>query len=103
MPGGMKFAANNTYSYENSLGFSNTWYVLAFEDAESRDAYVNSCTELAARAITKAEIRKYVDRPKPFSGTRRAVFATFFNKPVPGLIGEVCVGCPEHMFYLRDL
>lgn len=103
MPSGMKFAANNTYSTESSLGFSNTWYVLAFENAVYRDAYINNSSDLAARAITKKEISQYVDRPKPFSGARRAVFATFPNKPIPGLIGEVCVGFTEHMFFLRDL
>ncbi len=97
----MKFAANNTYATETSTGFANTWYVLAFEDQESRDAYVAKAHGLAVKAITKSEISRYVAAPKPFSGAKRAIGIAATEWP--GLIGEVCVCYPNDANYLRDL
>lgn len=97
----MKFAANNTYATETSFGFANTWYVLAFRDKESRDAYVEKAKGIAVKAITRKEIPFYVDAPKPFSGAKRAVGIA--ASEWPGLIGEVCVCFPGDANYLCDL
>jgi hypothetical protein len=72
------YAAVNIYATENSIGFANTWEVLAFINRRTRDAFVSGRTDLATRAIRKNEITKYsrtwntqsndYTRPKPFSG-----------------------------------
>lgn len=97
----MKFAANNTYSNETSTGFANTWYVLAFEDAASRDAYVANAKGLAVKAMAKTDISRYVPAPKPFSGAKRAIGLAAVE--IPGLIGEVCICYPNDANYIRDL
>lgn len=97
----MKFAANNRYATNTSTGFANTWYVLAFEDQQSRDAYVSHAQGLAVKAIAKAEISRYVPAPKPFTVARRAIGLA--ASEWPGLIGEVCVCVQSDANYLRDL
>ena len=97
----MKFAANNSYATDNDQGFANTWFVLAFEDAASRDAYVANAKGLAVKAIAKTEISRYVPAPKPFSGAKRAIGIAAIE--LPGLIGEVCVCYPNDANYIRDL
>lgn len=97
----MKFAANNSYATDTSTGFSNTWFVLAFADQQSRDHYVSQAQGLAVKAIAKADIRRYVKAPKPFTGERRAVGLA--ASEWPGLIGEVCVCTPNDANYLCEL
>jgi hypothetical protein len=97
----MKFAANNSYATDTDQGFANTWYVLAFEDKQSRDEYIAKSHGLAVKAITKAEIPTYIEAPKPFTGAKRAIGMA--ASEWPGLIGEVCVCYPNDANYLQDL
>lgn len=62
------FAVTNSYSTASSLGFSNTWKVLAFTNKTDRDNFVLSSNKLATKSIRKSEIGKYIEAPKPFSG-----------------------------------
>lgn len=98
----MKYAANNSYGNETSTGFANTWYVLAFDSAAHRDAYIDASKSLAARPISRSQIRQYVEAPKPFSGARRAI-GIAARDDIPGLVGEVCVCYPGDANYVRDL
>lgn len=82
------YAANNQYATEWSIGFANTWMVYVFADMASRDKYVNDSSSMAARAIKRSEIGKYIDRPKPFSGKCWQIAVDPCN-PTPGLIGQV--------------
>lgn len=71
------YAATNSYADDFSVGFSNTWNVMAFDSKAARDAFVASRTDAATRAIPKREVTKYAsnwnnlkneyNRPKPFS------------------------------------
>lgn len=67
------FAAINSYSSESSVGFANTWSVLVFNSKTKRDEYVSQADDMATRAITKKQIKDYVEAPKSFSGLRRAI------------------------------
>lgn len=91
----MFYAAINSYSSETSIGFTNTWEVLAFESKVDRDNYVANSNDLATRSIYRHEIGRYIDRPKPFTGEFWGV-DTFnvechpdYEEPPKGLIGEV--------------
>ena len=64
----MYYAAQNAYGSETSIGFSNTWYVLAFRSKKCRDAYVLKSDRLDVRPCKRDEITGYVGRPKPFTG-----------------------------------
>ena len=76
------FAATNTYSNESSKGFANTGMVIAFNNKETRDSYVSQSERIATRKINKADIKDYVEAPKPFSGKRRAIDTR--SKAIPG-------------------
>ena len=67
------YATKNTYGNSTSVGFANTWKVLVFTDKTSRDEYIDSSNDMSVGSINKADIKKYVDAPKPFSGQRRAI------------------------------
>jgi len=53
------YAADNYYGSETSVGFANTWYVLAFRSKKERDDYVSASHNLSARAIKSSEVKKY--------------------------------------------
>jgi len=97
----MFYAAINTYGSESSTGFANTWNVLAFHDKQSRDAFVNATNRQDIRAITRKDIPRYVEQPKPFSGHRRVLLPPdrmFLYKyaDTPGIAGQICVDWPEN-------
>ena len=60
----MFYIAKNSYSNPTSIGFSNTWYVVGFPSRAARDTHVFECPNLATKAITASEIRKYGGSPK---------------------------------------
>jgi hypothetical protein len=51
------YAETNHYGNETSVGFANTWLVLAFESKAERDAFVESHENknLSTAAITRKE------------------------------------------------
>ena len=53
------YAAKNTYATNTNIGFVNTWYVAKFATKAQRDAHVEWATDLATKAISSKEIRKY--------------------------------------------
>lgn len=59
----MYYAAVNSYANETSVGFANTWSVIGFATRATRDAYVEIATDMATRAISAAEMRKYGAKP----------------------------------------
>ena len=67
------YAATNDYADESSVGFANTWTVLAFANKRDRDRWVAAQTDLASRAIRKNDVKKYLDAPPPFSGLARVI------------------------------
>jgi len=69
------YAAKNVYGSESSIGFANTWSVLVFNDKLSRDNFVDDAggDNISIRRITRAQIKDYIDAPKPFTGQRRAI------------------------------
>lgn len=98
----MYYAASNYHADSTSVGFANTWYVQVFETKSARDEYVACATDLATRAISKQEIRKYTSKaPRPFSGQ-------FFGIAAPdnpedttaGLLGYVDVMTDDDNFRL---
>lgn len=58
----MYYAANNSYASPTSVGFDNTWYVVGFATKADRDAYVSAADGMAARAITRREVKSYAVR-----------------------------------------
>jgi hypothetical protein len=86
------YAVSNRYGSSCSQGYSDTWYGLAFSDKKARDDYVseNEYKNLAVRACKKANLGKYLEKPKPFSYTRRAInpYCDGFNEIV-GCIGII--------------
>jgi hypothetical protein len=97
----MYYAAINQYSNETSIGFSNTWGVLAFESKEARDRYVNNVRDLATRSITRKQIKDYVSEVKPFSGERYMI--GMLPRDIEGCIGEVYVGYENDGQAIRPL
>lgn len=53
------YAADNHYGSETDLGFSNTWYVIAFPSAKARDAFVSGSGRRSTRSIKASEISGY--------------------------------------------
>ena len=96
------YAATNDYASETSIGFCNTWNVWAFSTKVARDVFVGSRSDLATRAITKQEIGKYVEHPKPFSGNRRVIVENIFS-PIANLVGMVEIGNDDSPGYVMDL
>lgn len=97
----MYYAANNQYATDTSVGFGNTWYVLAFVDKKSRDQYVKDAKGLAVCAINRKDIPGYIKAPKPFSGLKRAITSVCSNHV--GLIGEVSRCTTNDANYVCDL
>jgi hypothetical protein len=85
------FAAQNLYGSPTSVGFANTWVVRVFDSREARDSFVESARDLSTRAITKKEIGRYYDRPKPFSGQAYCIRPAWMDSldNVDGLVGTV--------------
>lgn len=83
------YAANNDYGTETSIGFSNTWAVLAFGTRQARDHYVAQSNSLAARAIKRKEVTRYINRtPAPFSGEHYALIMPI-HEDIPGFLGTI--------------
>ena len=102
------FAATNAYATRTSIGFENTWDVLAFGSRADRDAYVASATDMATRAITRREVTRYAanwsltrdqtNKPKPFSGEYWGIDdMTSYDAP-RGLLGQVVVCEPTDTY-----
>jgi len=53
------YAADNHYGNESSIGFANTWYVLAFASKAARDDFVDGSDKASTRAIKASEIKQY--------------------------------------------
>jgi hypothetical protein len=62
------FAAYNQYGSETSIGFANTWEVIAFTSKKARDEFVENSNDISFRKIKKKEIGYYVGGIKPYSG-----------------------------------
>lgn len=72
----MYYAADNFYASPTTVGFANTWFVSGFATRAARDAYVADSDGMAARAITRRELRKYAERdtiPHGFDAGRSAM------------------------------
>lgn len=103
----MFYAAINSYATPTSTGFANTWGVLVFATKSARDTFVDSCDDMATRAIVRKEIKEYVTRtPKPFTGERYVVEhtpSTIDGNAHDGLVGAVGVGHTNDCGYIRRL
>lgn len=99
----MYYAADNLYGSDTSVGFVNTWRVLAFTDKESRDAFVEQ-GDMSTRAIKRRDISRYIDNVKPFSG-QAVCLDTYANSTldIDGLIGMICVTCPDSYQGIKKL
>lgn len=53
------YAADNHYGSETDLGFSNTWYVIAFPSAQARDEFVANSSRRSTRSIMASETKGY--------------------------------------------
>ena len=88
------YAADNLYSSETSVGFANTWFVIAFSSKKSRDQFVMERKGVAIRPIKRSEISRYTDHIKHFSGMRKAIAVNIspydeYVEDIPGMIGQV--------------
>ncbi len=85
------YSAHNLWANETSIGFANTWYILAWESRKARDAHVKErCRDPASRAIKRDDIGKYIHRPKASSGMRWSVVDCPYAL-YPGCLGRVLV------------
>lgn len=56
------YVAENYYSTETSVGFANTWYVVAYQNKKDRDNRVKTSPYLATKAIKAADINMYCSK-----------------------------------------
>lgn len=101
------YAATNDYASSTDVGFDNTWNVIGFESKSARDSFVESCDDLATRAIAKREVTKYASnwhmarneyvKPAPFSGEYWGIQAVWgYDDNCPdGYAGHVMVCEPD--------
>ena len=76
------YAAINSFADEYSVGFENTWSVIAFHTKRDRDNYVAAAKDLATRAVPYHEVTQYVSRkPKPWTGEYYAIVAPYLEEP----------------------
>lgn len=101
----MFYAAINRYATEYSVGFFNTWGVIAFESKSHRDDFVKSATDLATRAITKKEVPSFITRkPRPFSRECYVIVDESFDLyKIAGYVGTVVVGDMWSPYYVCRL
>lgn len=102
----MFYAADNHYSTDTDIGFANTWFVLAFDTKEHRDAWVREANGQAARAITRKQIPKYLsDTPKPFTKECYALMNGFIDDDrIPeGFLGYIDVSYPDNEGFIESL
>ena len=96
----MFYAATNSYASSVSMGFDNTWSVLAFNSKKSRDAFVDNASDMATKAIKRDRATYYAtnycvssnktNAPRPFSGEHWAIMDLNVNYDgVEGYVGEV--------------
>jgi len=83
----MHYSLHNHYASETDVGLANTYYVLAWRDRASRDAYVSAQTDRCSAPVRRRDIGKYLSRPKPFSGEAFRLVADGWDEP--GFVGEV--------------
>lgn len=103
------YAATNNHANTYSVGFANTWFVMAFGSRKARDAFVAAATDRATRAITKREITRYAsnwsetrneyNRPRPFTNQYWGIVDdtpeyTALGRP-DGYLGHVTVCDPD--------
>ena len=55
------YACDNFYATQSSPGFRNTWYLLLFDNSESRDKWVDGQNNLAASRVTTRQIARERD------------------------------------------
>ena len=92
----MFYAADNRYGSSTSIGFANTWRVLAFADRKSRDHWVeDNRHDMSVRTIKRADIGKYLEDVKPFSGEAVCIDSNLDYMDAEGLVGLVCVAFPS--------
>jgi len=100
----MYYAATNSYATETSVGFYNTWGVMAFETKKERDQFVKDATDLATKAITRREVPGYINpTPKPFSGEAYIIAKSFAEAFTDDEVLVVTVGCSNDVGYIRHL
>ena len=91
------YAARNDFGSETSTGYANTWKVFAFSSKRARDAWIKWAGkyDISVHAIKRAEIKNYVERPKPFTCQLRAILPDYiFGCQIEGLIGIVTTCYP---------
>lgn len=95
------YAATNDYASETSIGFANTWRILAFESRKSRDEFVKSATDLAAQAISRREFGKF-EEPNfpPFSRNCWCLDYSHQDEE-PGLLGWIYAAEPDGCALVR--
>ena len=64
------YVIKNNWGYETSMGFANTWSVLAFSTARLADKYVaeNSPKNRSIKRKTRKEARSYSNQAIYFDG-----------------------------------
>jgi hypothetical protein len=92
----MYYAAENTYGSLSDIGFANTWYVVAFDSARNRNAWIESRDTLSAKAITRKEVTRYASaggqkEPRPFYPEHWGIVEPWQEslEGVDGLVGLV--------------
>ena len=90
----MYYAANNSFGSETSIGFANTWDVLAFDTKANRDDYVEN-GNLSTRAIKRNQVTGYIyHSPEPFTTQHYALvnhyeFCPDYMTAPKGYVGHV--------------
>lgn len=85
------YMAHNYMGSQYSQGFANTWEVWVFSSKVARDDYIKNSLNITDKAISKSQVKDYADKPKPFSGQRRAIETRYSpnGKDIAGLLGTV--------------
>ncbi len=88
------YAAENLYGTSTSHGFANTWYVVVFDSAAKRDAYVEGRDTITAKAISRRQVTSYVDAtPKCFSTQHYAIInEQSYSEEAIGVVGVAYSG-----------
>lgn len=59
----MYYVAKNHYASQNSVGYGNAWYVIAFATKKARDAHVINSDDMATRPISSKQLKMYSAAP----------------------------------------
>lgn len=57
------YALWNSYASETDTGFANTWSAYVFDSVAQRDAWLETRTDMASRACTRAQAVQYLYNP----------------------------------------